>query len=281
MLLLPAVPAAAAGNGQVTGSGCGSTSLVVERNGAVAFELPRQSGKKFVVEPGEPLTLKFRGITTGGRADLTIKLPFGQNITRSYVWPVAPPNGEFVIDVTTEDYGEFAGLARGAYPLEVTTFAVEEPVCTVPFEVSLGQGIEGPIGVAAAAVTGVAAAGAVAAAGWAASGAHAKLKLQVAVQRRRRSGWRKWVPVPSWKRTLISSVLGTITGLLLALVLQQGGWASLTSFTVIRNVVAGALGSVGFGIAWGSVWSFLKPPLPDEEMQGPAAGAPPAVAPPR
>ncbi|MBI4219125.1 MAG: hypothetical protein HY682_03200 [Chloroflexi bacterium] len=248
--------------GQDQGS-CDGITLQIERGGTVAFDLPRQSGEKLIVEPGEPLTLKFKGISSAGRADLTIKLPFGQSITRSYSWPFAPTNGEFVIDVKPEDYGEFADLARGAYPLEVTTFALEEPVCTVPFEVSLGQGIEGPIGVATAAVAGVAAAGAVAASGWAASGAHAKLKLQVAVQRRRRTGLRRWIPVPSWKRTLIGSILGTLTGLLMAIVFQQGGWESLTSFTVIRNVVAGALGSVGFGIAWGSVWSFLKPPLPD------------------
>ena len=272
-LVLPAT-AIAAPSSEVPAD-CGGGTLVIERAGVVAFELPRQSGDKLEIDPKEPLTLRFKNPPQTGHVELTLKLPFGQSISKSYEWSALTATDEFVLDIGPEDYGRFADLARGAYPLEVTTFSGETAVCTVPFQVSLGIGISGPIGTAAAATSAAAAAGTVAAAGWMASSAARPphLSLKVAVERRRKHGWRKWVPIPSLKRTIIGSIMGTLTGIAITIVLQQSGIEALTSFSLIRNAVVGAFGSVSTGLAWGSLLTFIRKPVDDDTKDLPKAGA--------
>jgi hypothetical protein len=106
----------------------------------------------------------------------------------------------------------------------------------------------------------------------------AEVRVKVSVQRRRKRGWRRYVPIPSWKRTIVGSLMGTFTGIAITIALQQGGFEALTSFTLIRNVVAGALGSVSMGVAWGSVLSFIRKPAADDESTEPKSGKPPAVS---
>jgi hypothetical protein len=272
-LVLPATAVAAPSSEEP--ADCGSSTLVIERAGVAAFELPRQSGEKLEIDPKEPLTLRFKNPPPIGHVDLTLKLPFGQSISKSYEWSALARTDEFVLDIGPEDYGRFADLARGAYPLEVTTFSADTPVCTVPFQVSLGLGISGPIGAAAAATSAAAAATALAAAGGVARTATPPppVSLKVAVERRRKQGWRKYGPVPSLKRTIIASLMGTVTGIAITLALQQSGIEALTSFTLVRNAVVGALGSISTGVAWGSVLSFIRKPVDDDAKDLPKAGA--------
>jgi hypothetical protein len=278
---------------------CGETTLTIERDGVVLFELPAQAGERAQIDPEATMTLKVENIPARGHVDLIVRLPFGQQVTRTFSWEGMVEGSDHVETFGPEDYGEYANLVRGAYPLEVNIFAGDAPLCSVPFEVRVGEaGIQGPIATAAAAASGVAAAGAVAVAGWAAASTAAtsaassaasgaassatsgamtpELKLKVSIERRRRRGWRRWVPLPSWKKTLIGTILGTLTGILLSLTLQQGGFESLTSFTLIRNAVVGAFTSVGFGVAWGSVLGFIRKPVDEEDVEA-RKGAPPPI----
>lgn len=72
--------------------------------------------------------------------------------------------------------------------------------------------------------------------------------------------------------------MGTFTGVVMTIALQQGGIEALTSFTLIRNVVAGALGSVSMGVAWGSLLTFIRKPAEDTETTDAKAGNPPAIS---
>ncbi|MBI2964571.1 MAG: hypothetical protein HYY34_00005, partial [Chloroflexi bacterium] len=132
-LVLPAAAVAAPAGDEP--ADCGNSTLVIERAGIAAFELPRQSGEKLEIDPKEALTLRFKNPPQTGHVDIALKLPFGQSISKSYEWSALAPTDEFVLDIGPEDYGRFADLARGAYPLEATTFSGEVPVCTVPFQV--------------------------------------------------------------------------------------------------------------------------------------------------
>ena len=108
--------------------------------------------------------------------------------------------------------------ARGLFEIDLTLVDDDIEVCAVRFKVRVGE-FGGVIGAAAAATAGVAGVGALAGIPLTSSGMNAKLKLKVQLQRRRPRGWRRFVPVPAWKRTIISTLIGAITGLALAVVL--------------------------------------------------------------
>ena len=61
---------------------------------------------------------------------------------------------------------------------------------------------------AATGVTALAGIGALASASLAANGLNAKVAAKAQVARRRPWGWRRWVPVPAWKRSVFSTLMG-------------------------------------------------------------------------
>jgi len=285
--------AAAAVPSQEAGVRCGDTTMTLEKDGAVVFELPAQAGQKFALDPEATMTLRVKNVPSQGSVDLFVRLPFGQSVKREFSWSGLVAGSEHVETFGPADYGKYVNLVRGAYPLEVDMFVGDSVLCTVPFEARVGEaGIRGPVATTAAVATGVAAVGTVAVAGWAAattaasnaassaaSGAMTpEATLKIAVARRRQRGWRRYFPLPSLKKTVVGSMLGTITGILISLTLQQGGFEALTSFTMIRNMVVGAFSAVGFGVAWGSVLGFIRKPLPEGEAEGPGKGGPPSIA---
>jgi hypothetical protein len=126
-------------------------------------------------------------------------------------------------------------------------------VCTVGFNVRV-RGFGGPI-----------ATGAAASAPLAAGGLNAKLKAKIQLRRRRPTGWRRYLPVPAWKKTISGTVLGAITGLAGAIVLQQAGAITLTPSAAVSALVAG--GGVTFGVSYslGAVWTYVRPPVGEED----------------
>ena len=122
----------------------------------------------------------------------------------------------------------------------------------------------GPAVPAAAGTAGVAGAGALASVPLSANGMNAKLKAKVQLQRRRPSGWRRFVPVPAWKRTIISTLIGAVTGLAIAVVLQQAE-SPLSITTAVSGLVAGGGLTFGMGYSVGVLRTFLKPPEVEEE----------------
>ena len=155
-------------------------------------------------------------------------------------------------------------FARGTYKVEGSLIDDGLERCTVAFAVRVG-GFGGPIGIAAAAASAVAGAGVLASAPLAANGLNAKLKAKIKLRRRRPTGWRRFVPVPAWKPTILSTLIGAITGLALALVLQQAGTTPISLTTAIWGLVVGGGLTFGMGYPLGMVRTFLKPPEEPEE----------------
>jgi hypothetical protein len=125
----------------------------------------------------------------------------------------------------------------------------------------------GPVATAAVATTAVAGAGALASVPLSSNGMNAKLKAKVQLQRRRPRGWRRFLPVPAWKRTVISTLVGAVTGLAIAVVLQQAGRAPLSIATAISGLVAGGGLTFGVGYSLGVLRTFLRPPEEPEEQE--------------
>ncbi|MBI4304894.1 MAG: hypothetical protein HY678_01110 [Chloroflexi bacterium] len=91
------------------GPDCGPTTLTVESRGVVVFELLRQAGDRFNIEPGEPFSIRVRNVPSSGKVDVMFLLPFGRVLTQSYSWSGLDPGGEYL---TTVDPGEYAGLSE-------------------------------------------------------------------------------------------------------------------------------------------------------------------------
>ena len=239
---------------------CDGVALTIERSDIVVFRLPEQAGETFSVEPDDELVVWVWNIPSSGRVEGSLRMPFGTRITKTYEWAGETLGGSYEIEVHPAD---FARYVRGAYDAEVALFDKERLLCRIPLRVRL-VGFGGAVPAAAAGAAAAAAAATAATAAWSASGASLKLKLSVAVRRRRRHGWRRWAPVPAWRRTAVSTVIGVLTGLLTTVALQQAGATTLTTGSVVSGSLLGGGVSFGAGLVWGSVLAFLRSPEEEE-----------------
>ena len=96
-------------------------------------------------------------------------------------------------------------------------------------------------------------------------GFNSQTQVEVELQRRRKRGWRRYIPVPNWKRTIIGSTIGTVTGILASVFLQQGGLRALTTPTILVNAFTGAFGSFGCTLVIGSAIKWIRNPASEEE----------------
>ena len=240
---------------------CGGMSVVAESAGSVVFRLPEQAGDTLVVNPDDELLVRAENIPTSGRVEISVRMPFGTSITEGHEWVDMPLGGSHEVEISSS---EFARYARGKYETEVALFNEEQFVCRISFSVRFA----GFGGIAPAAAAGAAAASGTAAvvtAAWSASGSGLKLRLRLAVRRRRGRGLRRWIPAPAWRRTITSTVMGVVTGLLTTVALQQAGIITLTTGSVVSGSVIGGGVSFGVGLVWGSLLEFLRTP----QEQGP------------
>ena len=122
------------------------------------------------------------------------------------------------------------------------------------------SGFGGTAAFAAVGVSEVAGAGALAGAPVAANGLTAKLDAKVKLARRRPRGLRRWLPVPAWKRSIFSTLVGAVTGLGLAVLMQQSEISPLSLANAVSGLVL--VGGVSFGVGYslGVIRAFLKPP---------------------
>ncbi len=154
------------------------------------------------------------------------------------------------------DLGYFEGLVEGVLS------SGSDELCTIPFRLNI-TGFGGTAAIAATGVSAVAGVGALASAPMAANGLNAKLDAKVQVARRRPRGWRRWVPVPAWKRSIFSTLVGAVTGLGLTVLMQQAGINPLSLASAIWGLVLGGGVSFGVGYSMGVVKTLLQPPLED------------------
>ena len=233
-------------------SSCGNSRVIIEGGRPATFALPNNAGETLEVDPKDVLILRADNLPTdaavrwsisglGGFGDVT--RPFGEART------------------TTVDLAEYSKYGGGLFKLDVTMLSGTTEICVTSFSLRI-TGFGGVAAIASVAATGITGATALLSAVYNANGIRAKLKVQV--QRRRRIGWRRWVPVPAWKRTITGSIIGAITGLCATALLQQTGVAPLSLTTAFWGLVTGGMVTFGAGIAMGAIWTFIRPPTEPE-----------------
>jgi hypothetical protein len=171
--------------------------------------------------------------------------------------------GSGVAQVRIQD---ISAHARGIFKIDGAVLGEFGELCSVSFEMEI-TGFGGTTVLAATGVSAAAGLGALASAPLSANGINAKVNLGVQVQRRRPRGLRRWLPVPAWKRTIFSTATGVITGLGVAVLLQQGGVAPLSLANALKGAILGGGVTFGVGYSLGVLRTLLKPPLhpPDEQ----------------
>ena len=232
---------------------CGGPQIVIEGGQPSPFTLPAQADETLKIEPGAVLTI--RGVDLPADTSLHWGI---QGLGTELVGK----DLRFTSGATTIKVADFSSHARGIYEVEGTLFSGPIELCTIPFKVNI-SGFGGTAAYVATGVSAVAGAGALAGAPLAANGLTAKLDAKVQVARRRPHGLRRWLPVPAWKRTIFSTLVGAVTGLGLAVVMQQSGISPLSLASAIWGLVLGGGVSFGVGYSLGVVKTLLQPPLED------------------
>lgn len=267
-MLLGASTAAAAPAPQSLSGDCGNTRVIISGGTPDPFILPAQAGQKAEVDKGATLTVRVENPRPNMSVRWAIEGGFGLRFTR---YDPVPASG-IVPPIVLADYSD---IVRGAFTLEGELLVNGAPICSTSFDVNVGP-FGGAVAIASTAGTAVGAVGAAGAAAYAASGAgqNWKIKLKPEVQRRRKRGWRRWVPMVAWKRTIFATFMGAVSGLFLSVVIQQAGVTPFSIATAIWGTITG--GAISFGVAMGlgAVVTYLKKPV-----EGPSDATPPGVMP--
>lgn len=269
-LAFGAATAAAAAAPQAPSSDCGNTRVLISGGSPDPFILPAQAGQKAEVEKDATLTVRVENPRPGMAVRWSVDGGFGLKFTRT---DNVPASGQ-VPPIVLTDYAE---IVRGAFRLDGELLVNGVLLCSSNFDVNVGP-FGGPIAVASTAASAAGGLAAVGAAAYAAGGAgqNWKIKLKPEVQRRRRRGWRRWIPVPAWKRTIFATIIGAFTGLFITVVMQQAGVTPFSIASAVWGLVTGGAISFGVSMGLGAIVTFLKKPVDD----GQDAPLPPGVVPP-
>ena len=231
------VKTASAQNGDCLGAG-----ITVEGADPSPFVLPRDQGQTIEVDPQSVLLISLAG---GNISELQ-----DPNITVSVVasgiefWSItqALGTGPDPAPIPVNLKEQLPPGLHGLYEIEGTLRDGGEDICTVDFLLKLGE-----FCATTSAVTAVASVSSVAA--LASAVPAMRLMILPSLQRRRTSGWRRYIPVPDLKWTIINSVLGAIAGLVsTTLLLQQTGLQPLSIVNALLGMFAG--GGLTFGVAY-------------------------------
>lgn len=230
--------------------GCGGPEIIIEGGQPSPFTLPSQADETIKIDPDAVLTIR------GVNLPVDAKLHWG---VQGLGTELAGKDIQIAYGVTTINVADFSAHARGVYVIEGTLFSGPVELCKIPFELNIAN-FGGTTAIAATGVAAVAGVGSLAIAPLAANGLSAKLDAKVQVARRRPRGWRKWVPIPAWKRSIFGTIVGAITGLGIAVVMQQAGVEPLTVASAMWGVIAGGSVSFGVGYSLGVIRTFMKAP---------------------
>ncbi len=239
---------------------CGLSQVEVVGGQPSPFLLPRDSGQTLSIDPDATLHIAVRNPPANGSVQVKLAGLLGGALQATYpIRGVGP-----VVTVHSVSIADYVRWGRGIYSVEGVLFdSVGDPICRVPFQVRI-QGFGGAAGVASAAAAGVAGAGALLnVLGNLKLNLQSRIKVSIGLERRRRRGLRRWMPFPSWKRILTGSVLGTVSGVAIVVLLQQGGITPISLGSALTGLVVGGLAPVGVSVALGSIIGFLRP-LKDE-----------------
>ena len=162
--------------------------------------------------------------------------------------------------MTTVNVADFSSQARGIYKLKGTLLSGLTELCSIPFMINISD-FGGTTAYAATGVTALAGIGALASASLAANGLNAKVDAKAQVARRRPPGWPRWVPVPAWKRSVFSTLMGAVIGVGLAVLMQQTGFSPLSLANAVWALNLGGGISFGVGYSLGVVRTFVRSPV--------------------
>jgi len=231
------------------GPECGGARVVLEGGSPSPFTLPQMAGRTLTADPEQPVTLRGENVPPGAQFRLSVAGLGGLvGITR-----------DVSAGVTTIRIADYLPLKNGLYALDGTLLASGAELCTVRFSAKLGE-FGGPVAVGSVAASAVAGAAALGSAALAASGVVVNMKAKVALQRRRPTGIRRWLPKPNVKRTILSAFTGALAGVCITVLLQQGGITPLSVAAAVRGAVAGGTVAVGIGYSVGAIITYLRPP---------------------
>ena len=229
---------------------CGGPQIVIEGGQPSPFTLPSQADEILEIHP--EATLIIRGVDMP--ADPSMRWGVQGLGSELAAKVVRLTSGEASINVS-----DFSSHARGIYEVEGALFSGPIELCNIPFQLNI-SGFGGTTAIAATGVSAVAGVGALTSAPLAANGLSAKLDAKVRLARRRPRGLRRWLPVPAWKRSIFSTLVGAVTGLGLAVVMQQGGITPLSLASAVWGLILGGGVSFGVGYSLGVLKTFLTPP---------------------
>ncbi len=235
--------------------GCGGPEIIIQGGNPSPFILPIQADESIEIEIEPDAVLTIRGINL----PVDTRLHWGVQGLGS---ELAGKDVQISAGVTTIDVADFSEHARGVYVTKVALFSGPVELCSIPFELNV-SGFGGTTAMAATGVAAVAGIGAIAGAPLAANGVNAKLDAKIQVSRRRPKGWRAWVPIPAWKPSIFSTLIGAITGLAISVIMQQAGIEPLSLASAVLGVVAGGGVSFGVGYSLGVIKTFMREPVED------------------
>ena len=253
-----------------TATDCGHLNFTVSRGGEVIYEIPGDEGRQIRVKPADVLDIRATGLSTAGRVEFTALLPFGGRVTRTEPWSGLEPGQTHQFNLDLADYSD---IVRGAFDMEIAVYSGETLQCVLE-ATTVVEEFGGTMAIASTAGTGVTAGITAVGVAQGASSANVKLNTEIAVQRRRRRGWRKLTPVIAWRRTIWSTFTGCITGLFAAIALQQTGQIILDSYTMAAGAAGGGGLSFGVNLVWGSLLSLVRSSGvgSDDFYNGPGSG---------
>ena len=229
---------------------CQGAEIIMSDSLGKQFALPRDAAQLLKLAPDEVLAISALNIPEGTSVRVSIN-GFGSDLA-SYSFPIS--SGKSTVNVS-----DVAVYARGIYSATGVLTGPDGDLCSTPFDVQI-TGFGGVTAYASTAVAIVASLGTVASVVLASSGLAGNVNAEAGVARRRSSGWRRWVPVPSWKRAILSSLIGGFTGVSLLIVMQQVGLRSLDLSSIVGGLLTGGGITFGFGYCVGAIVTYLRPP---------------------
>ena len=234
---------------------CDSSEVEIIGGDPFSFVLPRDDGQRITVDPDAVLDVGVRNPPRNGTLRVRVAGFPAEPFQRTYRFQ---SDGS---DVNVESFSiaDYARWARGIYSLEGELLdSTGQTICEVALQVRIG-GFGGLAGVASAVAAGIGGATVVFNVSSSVANTRARIKVDLALERRRRRGLRRWLPFPSLKSTITGSILGTISGVVVVVLLQQSGITPISLGKAIIGLVVGGVAPISVTVALGTIINFLRP----------------------
>ena len=239
---------------------CNGASMAIQGGEPSPFIIPRDQGQTLTVEPDSILLINLGiGPTTALQApEIAVRvLASGIEV---YSITQALGTGRDLEPITLNLKDQLPAGMKGLYEVQGVFRDKGVDVCAVDFLLQVGE-------FCVASAAGAAVATATSLGALASSVPAMRMMILPTIQRRQSRGWRRYVPVPDVKWTIINTLLGAIAGLIsTTLLFQQTGVSPLSIVNGLWGMLAG--GGLTFGVAYmGAIATYITSPMaPPAEM---------------